>query len=285
MPDSLTSVHQVPDTTVADTLNTATQTPFAAPASLEPRTCHETDGPRILHLRNATLGRMAYAEGIAPRSRTILPGYDSGVMCLLIAVFIFTASSLRHYSTFLKTFTQDLFSVRQRANAFDQTDTMSETRVQFSLIILLCVCEGVLLYGYGLYRGHHLPPFTAVGLLAAVCGIYYLAQLAAYAFTGYLFAPTDTDTSLWIRGYNASQALLALLIAVPALLSLFNPSLMPLLLSIAIVLYCAARIIFISKGFRIFYKNFGSLVYFILYLCTLEIIPPIAMFSVVSMWM
>ena len=40
-----------------------------------------------------------------------------------------------------------------------------------------------------------------------------------------------------------------------------------------IVLYIIARVIFICKGFIVFYDNFYSLLYFILYLCTLEIAP------------
>ncbi|MCH5320108.1 MAG: DUF4271 domain-containing protein, partial [Paramuribaculum sp.] len=41
----------------------------------------------------------------------------------------------------------------------------------------------------------------------------------------------------------------------------------------AMVLYVLARIMFIVKGFRIFYTNSASIVYFILYLCSLEIVP------------
>lgn len=39
------------------------------------------------------------------------------------------------------------------------------------------------------------------------------------------------------------------------------------------VMYLMVRVMFIYKGFRIFYINSFSLVYFILYLCTLEIAP------------
>ncbi|MBP3590263.1 MAG: DUF4271 domain-containing protein, partial [Muribaculaceae bacterium] len=38
-------------------------------------------------------------------------------------------------------------------------------------------------------------------------------------------------------------------------------------------IYVSARLIFIIKGFKIFYNGFISLIYFILYLCTLEIVP------------
>lgn len=244
--------------------------------ALEQKTCHETDAPRILHLRNATLGRVAYTEGVQPEPRPMLPGYDSGVMCLLIAIFLILTANFRHYSTFIKTFTQDLFTVRRRANAFDENNTVSETKLLVSLVTLVCLCEAIILYSSStVVRGAG--AFVTIGLLTLLTGGYYLCQLMAYQTVGYLFG-TSTGTRQWIKGFNASQSLLGLFLLVPALLLLFNPGMAPLLLSVSIALYGMARFIFISKGFRIFYDNYSSLVYFILYLCTLEIIPPVVLF-------
>ncbi|MDE6323178.1 MAG: DUF4271 domain-containing protein [Paramuribaculum sp.] len=269
---SADSVSQLPEnTSVADTLTHSVQIENA----LQQKTCHEVDAPRILHLRNATLGRVAYAEGLAPSPRPVLPGYDSGVTALLVVLFLFIASNFRHYSTFIKTFAQDLFKVRRRANIFDDNNTMSETRVLLSMISLLCVSEGILLYSAVGLRGEiAVTPFAAVGMLSGLAVAYYLCQLAAYRTVGYLFS-NGSDTLQWLKGFNASQSLLGLVLVIPALLSLFSPGLSPLLLSLSVLFYGIARLIFISKGFRIFYDNYTSLVYFILYLCTLEIIPPV----------
>ncbi|MDE6169760.1 MAG: DUF4271 domain-containing protein, partial [Duncaniella sp.] len=49
----------------------------------------------------------------------------------------------------------------------------------------------------------------------------------------------------------------------------------------AVVFYFLTRILFICKGFRLFYDNFGSLLYFILYLCTLEIVPLVLIYRVI----
>lgn len=272
----------------ADTTATTTVTTDSITAvhtmrrnALEPLTCHEVDGPRVLHLRNATLGRVPYSEGIAPSPRATLPGYDPGVNILLIILFLIISANVRHYSTFIKTFTQDLFTVRRRANVFDESNTMSETRVLLSLTTLTCICEGILLYS-AIAPGDNRPaPFAGVVVLSFLAALYYLWQLAAYSTVGYIFS-TSADTSQWIKGFNASQSLLGLGLVVPALLSLFNPGLTPLLLSLSIFLYIVARIIFISKGYRIFYENYTSLVYFILYLCTLEIIPSLIFYRLAS---
>lgn len=283
MPDSTLanqSLHTVqPDTTAAGnaahTDSVATEKQVFVNA-LEKKTCHELEAPRILHLRNVTLGRVPYSDGLAPIPRAKLPGYDSGVMCLLIAIFLILTANFRHYSTFIKTFAQDLFTVRRRANAFDNNNTMSETRVLVSLASLVCICEAVILFSATNIEGVA-STFIAIGLLTLLTGAYYITQLIAYRTVGYLFG-TSADTRQWIKGFNASQSLLGLALLIPALLLLFNPGMASFLLSISVVLYGIARFIFISKGFRIFYENYSSLLYFFLYLCTLEIIPPLVLF-------
>ena len=92
------------------------------------------------------IGKVPYSEGIVPISRRELPGYNSGVMTMIVAVFFFITLNIGHYSTFLKTFTHNLFSVRRRPNMFDDRNTMSETRVLASLILLTCVSEGILVF-------------------------------------------------------------------------------------------------------------------------------------------
>lgn len=248
---------------------------------LELKKCHEVDAPKVQHLKNVHLGRVAYVSGVEPETLTPLPGYDSGVMCMMVVIFLIITANCRHYSTFLKSFATDLFSVRQRANAFNDNHTVSETRMLVSLIILTCVCEGILLFSAIVSRGGGIESgaFQAVGLLSLLSGAYYAWQLLAYRTVGYIFAK-DYSTSQWLRGFNASQSLLGLGLVVPAMVTLFNPGLSPLLLSISVFLYATARLIFISKGFRIFYDNYSSLVYFILYLCTLEIIPPIILYRI-----
>ncbi len=70
-----------------------------------------------------------------------------------------------------------------------------------------------------------------------------------------------------------TQPFAGLALSIPAAIFIAHPEWAPALTVCALVLYLAARILFIIKGFRIFYRGFGSFVYFILYLCTLEIIP------------
>lgn len=242
-------------------------------------TMTESQAPSAAAERAVTyIGKVPYTDGIVPVPRRELPGYNSGVMTLLIGVFLFMTLNLRHYSTFLKTFTQNLFSVRKRPNVFDERSTMSETRVLASLILLTCVCEGVLLFTAISASGIMADNFRAIAGLSGLALAYYLIQYAAYSTVGYIFT-TPMRAEMWIKGFSASQSLLGLTLCIPAILSLFVPGATSTILTVCAALYCIARIIFISKGFRIFYHNSFSLIYFILYLCSLEIIPLILIYK------
>lgn len=242
-------------------------------------TMTESMAPSAASERAVTyIGKVPYTDGIVPVPRRELPGYNSGVMTLLIGVFLFITLNLRHYSTFLKTFTQNLFSVRKRANVFDERSTMSETRVLVSLILLTCICEGILLFDMATKTGIVADNFAAIASMSGLALAYYILQYAAYRAVGYIFT-TPMRAEMWIKGFSASQSLLGLTMCIPAVLSLFVPSASSAILIICAALYVIARIIFISKGFRIFYHNSFSLVYFILYLCSLEIIPLILIYK------
>ncbi|MDE5799864.1 MAG: DUF4271 domain-containing protein [Paramuribaculum sp.] len=225
-------------------------------------------------------GKVGYYTGIRGIPRRPVPGYDSLVMTLVIGVFLIIAVNLRHYSTFLKTFWSNIFSVRRRQNAFDERATVSEARVMFSLVLLLCLGEGILLYtGLNISDVEGIPTFAGVTLMILVALIYYLWQLGVYRLIGYVFTTRRRALS-WFKGFTSSQALLAVMLAPPAMLALFMPALGMVLTGVGLALYVVARLFFIIKGFRIFYHNSFSLVYFILYLCSLEIIPLIFIYKI-----
>ncbi len=260
-------------------MNTLTDSIFT-PMSWQTPVCRESDGPATAAEQKLyTVGRIPYLDGLQPRERTTLPGYDSGVLCLLIGLFLLLSYNFRHYSTFLKNFLTDLVSVRRREGTFE-VRTFSETGVLMSIVLVACLSEGIIVNAQltrtgmvGSWPG----VFFVVGGVTLVAVLYYLWQLAAYATVGYVFAD-KVSARLWMKGFNASQALLAFMLFIPALVVLFNPGAAPTVVALSVFSYFLARLLFICKGFRLFYDNFSSLIYFILYLCTLEIVPLVVLY-------
>ena len=244
--------------------------------------CREQDAPSSAPEKlTMTVGKVPYTSGMVPSERKLLPGYDSGVLCMIIALFMLLAYNFHHYSTYLKNFSNDLWTVRRTDNS-SAVRTFSEPGIQMSIVVLACICEGIIINA-GLNSGGFttpLPMFPEIAALSLLAVVYYLWQLAAYRVVGYVF--TDKlSARQWMKGFNASQALLGMALTIPALVVLFNPEQAAIVVMIGVVCYILARLIFIFKGFRLFYDNFGSLLYFILYLCTLEIVPPVLIYRCV----
>lgn len=239
---------------------------------------HEADAPSSPVDRQLYTTRPpAWQSGVAGVERPVTPATDSGVLAMVVAVIVLIGLNMRHVKRIFRSLPQDLLSVRRRSNAFDE-HTANETRVSLLQLLQLWVYEGLLLFMWlrdvngNTVSGGGLT--ARVAMLVALACAFYLFQLGACMTVGYVFTDKLSAT-LWRRGLNASQITLGWALAAPALVSLFYPGLTHDMLLLAAALYILSRICYIYKGFRIFYHKFPSLLYFILYLCTLEIIPVI----------
>ncbi len=237
-----------------------------------------------LKTKTDTVTIAPYLSGNEPMARTNHPGHDSGIMMLLAFTFILVSFSFKYYRRMLSTYGQDLWNVRNRANAFDE-HTSNEHSVIGILIFQLCVYAGLLISA----KINSIIPINPDKIMLTTCcmmgtyGLYYLFQLAIYSMVGYVFADKNGATQ-WIKGFNASQIFLGFTLILPSVISIFYPTTSGTMLTIASILYVVARLTFIFKGFRIFYKNLYSLFYFILYLCTLEIIPIIFVYKIAQIF-
>lgn len=259
--------------------------PSPTPHHLWLHLAHETDAPAAqTELARYSTCAPAWHSGVEPQSAP-RQAVGSLLMLLLVACAVLLAFNNRTCRRFVSTFTQSLLITRRRSNAFDD-NTANESRTMLLMIGFTCLLEGIVLYVLaGQSRGLQLTLNGSSQLaLAAVVGVtaaYYLFQTVAYNTVGYVFTNGE-DRRLLVRAFHSSQALMGLTLLIPTLIMLFYPASTSLMIGIAIALYLAARIAFIWVGFRIFYNNFASLLYFILYLCTLEIVPLLQVYRIAT---
>lgn len=240
---------------------------------------HETDAPSspadsVLYATHAP----AWESGVKGDARTLSPGSDNGILTIVIMLLVLVALNMGHIRRLFRNIDSDLFSLRRRQNLFDD-HTAKESRTILTLLLQLCVFEGILLF---LWLGGDCAKtadtlFLPVAALTGLVSLFYLFQLASCTLLAYVFSDSF-GLMQWRRSLNASSVLLGMSLTVPTLVSLFYPASTAYMLPLALGLYVIARITYIIKGFRIFYTNFGSLLYFILYLCALEIIPPTTLY-------
>lgn len=251
------------------------QARFAVADSLEQAAKADTAA-----VKAATVERPApWRDGLPGKPRHLNGAGDSGLLTILTTLFVVLALNFKYCPRIFANSFGDLWHIRRRANAFDE-HTARESRVLLLLILQYVACGGLLLYSavqiFGGVKGA--PIFTATALLMALMAVYYAVQLSAYSTVGWLFTEPDRARQ-WLRGFNASQTLAGILLTVPALMTLFYPQAAEPTLMAAAGIYLAARAVFVLKGFRIFFNKITGLIYFILYLCTLEIIPAVLVYK------
>lgn len=215
--------------------------------------------------------------GLPPRILNVFPTGDSAMSALLMATLVCTALCGPSVGRALKTYRNNLLSVRRRNNAFDG---MGRVPLPVAILIglVFVVFGGTCLYlGLGTPLA---PSFAGATTVMSVVGLFYVAQLIIYNLLGYAFTSPEGRRQ-WVEGFNASQAFGGLFLIVPALLLLCMPQWRPWLACIAGGIYVCERVVFICKGFRIFYRNLRSLLYFVLYLACMEIIAPLAVVELV----
>ena len=199
-------------------------------------------------------------------------------MLLVLAVIFISTVSYRKGYKYVADFLHNITSVRERTNLFED-HTVKETQIMTALTANTCIFEAILLY---IAFGHFFPsappaatPVTGfVFALSALTGLYHIAMLALCWLLGFIFSD-KASTGLWLDGVKASSSMLGVPLAPITFAILIFPSFTSTGLFLAISLYFLARLIVIYKAFRIFFNNLQSSLYFILYLCSVEIVPVI----------
>lgn len=200
---------------------------------------------------------------------------NSGILTLIVLLFVAISLSFKDYRKLFSKFAEEMRSShKSRGNAFDERSS-HETRLMCLSILQYIVCGGIMLFALAARHSGVSPDDYGFTTLAAEIGVfaaYYIFDITAYSVVGYTFAGIESMKVL-LRRFNSSQSILGITIALPALIVIFYPLLSDAMIYTSVTLYVLARLLFIIKGFDIFFTNIFSLLYFILYLCALEIIP------------
>ncbi|MDE6696121.1 MAG: DUF4271 domain-containing protein [Muribaculaceae bacterium] len=214
----------------------------------------------------------------------------SWIYVILFSVFFLACIRVRGNFKFLGSFFRDLVVVKERENLFDVT--MKETSFIF-LVLLLSGCSiGVLLslavplYGPAVPIKSDIPDFgiSIHGQLLStiVCMILACAYIGAmwvcYTVVGKVFSDS-LHTWLWVRGFTAGTGLSGAIFFPLALSALTYPTLTTPIIIIGFVMLILIKLIFIVKGFRIFFTESSLWVVFLYYLCSLEIVPLVITFG------
>lgn len=204
----------------------------------------------------------------------------SWIYLALVVLFCAIAFKFKGSKKYMKALYKDLVDTRVRHNLFD--DTVRETSLLVLLNMLWVVCFGVLLWAAVRIGLPYLPQLThaeipskpgiGIGLCIGVSAIYMGLLLTAYWVVGSVFSNRN-ETRLWFKGAVSANALETFILFPCALLTLTCSYWSLPLLALAAAIFSIGKIVFLYKGFRIFFNEISSWLLFLYYLCSLEIIP------------
>ena len=109
-------------------------------------------------------------------------------------------------------------------------------------------------------------------LLALPAALYFLLQQGIFVLLAATFS-SDARGREWCDTHLIINLLLGIGLFPFAFVATYLPEAAQMCLICAIILYLLTRILFIIKGVKLFLRDFRYLLYFILYLCALEIAP------------
>lgn len=228
------------------------------------------------------------AHGIEPLMRPLQPGFNSGVLAMIVLTFILSAVAWRYVRGVWRQFFNSL-AARRRTDRFDSGERTNSERWGLAVMLLQgFVCEALLIFAW-LYAKGGIPPgshrfFADVVALTLLCAAVFAVQWMGTGLTALAFAPRPAaDSSEALRALTAAQSLTGPLLLIPALGALFYPVAVTLLVYCGLAIYVVLRIMFEAKVFRIFYSGPTSLFHFFLYLCILEMLPLAALLTAVMM--
>ncbi len=212
-------------------------------------------------------------EGLTPEPLPLTPANDPllsallwGAIILALVVFPFV---VRLWGKFVTSLTrhEDKLPAAER--------TLTDRLSQVAAILVFSVMSGLLLYcvAYKMRGGQlALEPGAGVALVGASMFAAYLIQYFGCYVAGYAFS-TSVDTQSWTRSLTLVTSMFAYWEILPALGAMYYPSLAYLMAWVALAIFVAFHMLLWVKCFRIFYDTPFSIVYFFLYLCTLETVP------------
>ena len=214
--------------------------------------------------------------GLEAQTYTYSHEMSSIIMTLLMLSFLFVSLSFRNGISFIGKLFRSLYDIRERKNVFDDI-TINESLITWTMNLNTCIYEGIIIFeAIQHYSGIGITPSEkAIALTACLSGtiLYLLFQKFLYSVLGYTFGGNDAKSTAWMAGFDASQGLLGItLLPIAAILTTqyFEQG---IVINYAILLYILARLVFILKGYRIFFSKINAQFYFILYLCIAELSP------------
>ena len=209
--------------------------------------------------------------------------HDDVITGLLLACFILVMIAFSRVGHFILRQIKDFFYVPRSERTTEVTETTSEFRYQFFLVIHTCLLWALLCF---LYVQENVAqtfilksPYHLIALFAGSFLVYYLLKALLYTIINQIFFDGKKNEQ-WLKSQLFLVAMMGIvLLPLVLLLSYFDLSLHNAVIY-ALVVLILVKILTFYKCHVIFFSRNALSLQFILYLCALEIVPLFVFFGI-----
>ena len=198
----------------------------------------------------------------------------------LVLLFIFARSKF-----YLRRQARRFFLPSNNRQDLAALKTPLETYTPFIMSFVLCLVDGILLYafvnsryalGVGLVK-----PVVVLGVCLGVFVAYNLLRALLYAFVNWVFFKR-ADVKKWSGGFSFLISVETILFLPLIIVSLNLGWDMEMTSFLIVGGFVLMRLLLLYHSFRIFFPKIYGLLHLIAYLCTLELIPLLALWKVLQ---
>ena len=287
---------------------TPAQQDSAIQAWFQPGEIHYSDRPDTLHLPGHGVGRSLkdvnlpqyYRESFFSKDSLFHPELNGGrygvagdpvpytvrsdnfFTSLLLGCFILLLLAYAYARRFLARQVRDFFYTHHSDNITPFSETSSEMRFQFVLLLLTCLQLSIIYYFYiTTYVAQTFileSNYQLIGIVFGICIAYLLLRVLVYSIVNNVFFDGKKNGQ-WVRSLLFLTAIEGVALYPVVLLQVYFDLSVKNVVYYFIFVTVLIKILAFYKCFVIFFKQNGFYLQIILYFCALEIIPVLALWG------
>lgn len=210
---------------------------------------------------------------------------DNVITALLIFCFILAAVAYAKSKRFILKQAKDFFRPPHSEKTTAMTETSSELRFQFFLVLQSCLLFALVYFFYVQIRVTDtfvIDQYQVIGVFALIILAYIVVKAAAYWLSGWVFFDRRRN-DMWMKSFLFLVAMEGVCIfPVVMLQAYFEMPVEATLIGSGAVL-ALFKLLALYKTYIIFFRRTGNSLQIFLYFCTLELLPLATLLGTLAM--
>ncbi|HEY6914801.1 MAG TPA: DUF4271 domain-containing protein [Paludibacter sp.] len=231
-----------------------------------------------LHMVDSIRNVIRLTRGFVGTPHPSLPQTENWVFIVLVALFFLLVFSISRSGSLISETAKNFFQVKERSSIFNKA-TVNDFQIRLFIIIFAISVISLCSY-YFLHKPGTEFSILKFGLILAITFAFFGLKSLLFDLLGYVFLD-PSSLKMAKDSYFNILSLLGMILFPLLIIHIYVPYEIHSTTEIIGLIICVlSYILIIFKLFQIFFHKIVASFYILLYLCTLEFLPLIALYQV-----